>query len=115
MLAQVRALAEAVAAEVAGVGTLVRVCAHVQLEDGAAAEALSAAQAWEGARPWVRPQLVRLQAGQLWEAHSTLCADDLHLWLRLGGLPGHFDLQNVILAGRRHCFTGAAHLRALPE
>lgn len=49
VLGQMGALAEAVVAEVAGVRALVCVCAHVQFEDGAPTEALSTAQAQEGA------------------------------------------------------------------
>lgn len=69
------------AAEVAGVRPLVRVRAHVQLEDGTPAEGLPAALAPKGSSARVRPQLVRLQAGQLSEAHSAVCADEFHLWL----------------------------------
>ena len=88
------------AAQVAGVRPLVRVRAHVQLEDGAAAEALPTAQAQEGPRARVRVQLVRLQAGQLREADATVCADELDLWLRLGDAFCCFDLENVTLRAR---------------
>ena len=109
---QVRALAEAVAAQVAGVRPLVCVRAHVQLEDRAAAEGLPAAQAQEGPRARVRAQLVRLQAGQLREADAAVCADELELRVRLGGVLGCFDLENVTPAWRGHFSSGAARLRA---
>ena len=80
------------AAEVAGMWPLVRVCAHVQLEDRVAAEGLPTARAREGPRARVRPQLVPFQAGQLRETHPTFCADELRLCLWLGGPSGRFGL-----------------------
>lgn len=100
VLRQVGALAEAVAAEVAGVGPLVCVRAHVQPEDGTAPKNLPAPQTLEGARLWVgsgagvRLELVGLEVGHLREVHATLCTYELRLWQGLWAICSYSDLHD---------------------